>query len=456
MNDIVYRNIASNRSGYVVAPAGCGKTEAIVRAVNTYGTGKQLILTHTNAGVGALKKRFKKFQVSSEKYHIETISGWALGWIKKYPTLSGYAGSLPLPENNQWPQIYTSATTLLSKNFIQWVIKNSYSGVIIDEYQDCTIPMHDLIKLIKSILPCRALGDPLQAIFGFNERLVDWNDVSSEFNEDFGHLNTPYRWINAENTPLGEWLINSRTNFLANQLPDFNNSPIIIENIDPAQKNTHILRLCLSLEGSLCVIGPKHGIFSQTLATMLSNIGLKWVEPNDLPKAKDCLTSIQASTTPALQAEAALTFINIAYAGLGSLKVFITNILKGTLRKPKGVRKLDLFHKYKTGYTHQLFLDILIFLSEEKIRCKRIESANTVKAALRNSIEENQTLLETFSTLIAERKYIGTYRPKRCFGTTLLLKGLEFDHTVIIYDETNLKDLYVALTRGCKSIYIVK
>ena len=46
----------------LIAPAGHGKTELVVDMVETF-TGKQLILTHTNAGVDALEKRLAKRKI---------------------------------------------------------------------------------------------------------------------------------------------------------------------------------------------------------------------------------------------------------------------------------------------------------------------------------------------------------------------------------------------------------
>ena len=34
---------------------------------------------------------------------------------------------------------------LMQRDFVKKGILNSYAGVIVDEYQDCTIPMHALI-----------------------------------------------------------------------------------------------------------------------------------------------------------------------------------------------------------------------------------------------------------------------------------------------------------------------
>ena len=225
MTEVVYQAIAQATHGYVEAPAGCGKTDAIVRAVGSYCDDKQLILTHTNAGVDVLRQRFRLHNIPSSKYHIDTISGWAWGWVRKYPINSEYDGSTDIPV---WGNIYGAMSKLLEKGFVQQVVLNSYAGVIVDEYQDCTLAMHSLIVHIKNFLPCRVLGDPLQGIFGFNNQdsLIEWPAVESEFGNSLGVLTEPYRWIKAGNEPLGRWLLETRPTFLQGQEPDFRGSPI--------------------------------------------------------------------------------------------------------------------------------------------------------------------------------------------------------------------------------------
>jgi len=45
---------------------------------------------------------------------------------------------------------------------------------------------------------------------------------------------------------------------------------------------------------------------------------------------------------------------------------------------------------------------------------------------------------------------------RKLIGTTLLVKGLEYDHAVILEaDILDAKDLYVAMTRGSKSLTII-
>lgn len=207
MSEEVYRAIAEADAGFVESPAGCGKTEAIVRTVGGYCPNTQLVLTHTHAGVDVLRQRFRDHGVPSAKYHVDTIAGWAWGWVRKYPDNAGYEGATDIAD---WANVYAAMTALLDKEFVTRGIVNSYAGVIVDEYQDCTLPMHALIARMNTLLPCRVLGDELQGIFDFNnEDLIGWSDVRAEFRHDLGVLDTPHRWIRADNHDLGQWLLDN-------------------------------------------------------------------------------------------------------------------------------------------------------------------------------------------------------------------------------------------------------
>ncbi|TAL00255.1 MAG: DNA/RNA helicase, partial [Rhodospirillaceae bacterium] len=150
MSDEVCRAIAAAETGYVEAPAGCGKTESIVRTVGAFCEKPQLVLTHTHAGVDALRQRFRDRQIPARKYHVDTIAGWAWGWVRKYPINASYGGSIDIAE---WNDVYGAFATLLGRDFVRQGVVNSYSGAIVDEYQDCTVPMHRMIVQLKSILP---------------------------------------------------------------------------------------------------------------------------------------------------------------------------------------------------------------------------------------------------------------------------------------------------------------
>ena len=70
-------------SAAIIAPAGHGKTEMIAEIVQ-YAKGKQLLLTHTNAGVDAIEKRLQKRNVSKEKYTVTTIAAFCIKWCLSY------------------------------------------------------------------------------------------------------------------------------------------------------------------------------------------------------------------------------------------------------------------------------------------------------------------------------------------------------------------------------------
>src|SRR5712691_5062797 len=100
--------LASAQRGYVSSPAGCGKTHLIAEAVSLHNTGRELILTHTHAGVDALRRKLRRKSASSAAYHIDSIAAWALGFARAFPKTAGYQAP-PDPKNADWEQIYRAA-----------------------------------------------------------------------------------------------------------------------------------------------------------------------------------------------------------------------------------------------------------------------------------------------------------------------------------------------------------
>lgn len=127
--------IYSLSAGSVVAAAGCGKTEQIARATG-YGEGRRLVLTHTHAGVDALRKRLKDNHVSSTRFAIDTIAGWCLRYAASYPSRSRLTVVEPKGEEG-WTSVYDATLKLLVSGAVNQVLRSSYSGVFVDEYQDC-------------------------------------------------------------------------------------------------------------------------------------------------------------------------------------------------------------------------------------------------------------------------------------------------------------------------------
>ena len=77
--------------GLVVSPAGCGKTHLIFDAITRNSDPKPiLVLTHTNAGVAALRGRLNRAGVKPSTYRLSTIDGWAIRIISTFPARAGH------------------------------------------------------------------------------------------------------------------------------------------------------------------------------------------------------------------------------------------------------------------------------------------------------------------------------------------------------------------------------
>jgi AAA domain len=461
MSEEVYRAIANATSGFVESPAGCGKTEAIVRTVGTYCTGCQLILTHTHAGVDALRQRFREQNIPSGKFHIDTIAGWCWGWVRRYPNNASYHSSMEIAV---WNEVYAAMSNLLQKNFVRKGVLNSYDGVIIDEYQDCTASMHRVIANLKLILPCRVLGDDLQGIFGFgSEPLISWSDVRTEFVNDLGILQTPHRWLRAENATLGEWLLSTRSFLRQGTEPDYQGSPIDRRSVSFADLSSQLIRLTHEKQGRMCVIGPKARPLPASIETTLINNNYRILEPNELSTLRALILTL-SDGSPAQQSEAAFKFLTRTHGGLPQDEsVFIRKLLKDESQRPRRSDRKTLCEKHSAGVTPRLLLDLLQYIDRSaEILCKLRESVSALKCVLEEHIQSGTELKSSYRDEITRRKYQNRSHFYRCTGSTLLVKGLEFDHTLILRSPDwqtsrgNYNDLYVALTRGSKSTTLME
>lgn len=77
-----YQEFISSPKSFLIAPAGYGKTYSIAECLrHTPDNHKQLILTHTHAGIASIKEKVTEMGVESSKYHIETITGFAQKYV---------------------------------------------------------------------------------------------------------------------------------------------------------------------------------------------------------------------------------------------------------------------------------------------------------------------------------------------------------------------------------------
>jgi len=214
--------------GTVEAPAGCGKTELIVSALRRQSNPKPvLVLTHTNAGVAALRHRLQRHEVPQNRYRLSTIDGWALRILKTFPERSGIAPAhLDLEDaRRDYPAIKAAIARLLASRHIDDVLFASCSRVIVDEYQDCDPDQHAVVCHLATILPTVVLGDPMQEIFNWRGHHPDWDDDVVGSFPLVAELTRPWRWENAGAHELGAWLLDVRRTLNAGGRIDLQTAP---------------------------------------------------------------------------------------------------------------------------------------------------------------------------------------------------------------------------------------
>lgn len=96
---------------------------------------------------------------------------------------------------------------------------------------------------------------------------------------------------------------------------------------------------------------------------------------------------------------------------------------------------------------------------EEKPETKvyRLAAFSALKESLIKAVSDpTLTIRDAASKVREQRRHQGDKRiALRAIGSTLLLKGLECDHVIILNaDEMNSQNLYVALSRAAKSITV--
>ena len=129
-------DLLSIRRGTVTAPAGCGKTHLIAESLTRHeGAKPTLVLTHTNAGVAALRGRLDRADVRPSAYRLFTIDGWAMRLVSIFPKRAAHDQSLlnlATPATD-YPNIRFAAARLLKAGHVNEVLSASYARLIVDD-----------------------------------------------------------------------------------------------------------------------------------------------------------------------------------------------------------------------------------------------------------------------------------------------------------------------------------
>ena len=464
---------AGTRRGSVIAAAGCGKTEQIARGT-ARSVGRRLILTHTHAGIDALKGRLRTNGVPEGKYVLDTIAAWSLRFAAAYPARSGF--QIPNPTHDDWDTVYQCAATLIGSGAMNGVLKASYAGLFVDEYQDCTTGQHAIVAALSDHLPTCVFGDPMQAIFGFRGQTpVDWQGEVYPVFPGAGQLLKPWRWHKIGNTPFAEWLRQIREQLENRQTIDLGSTPACVNFIPlppggssrqaSAQRQQAILGTCKAVtagEGqSIVIIGDEANLAARAkLAKGLAKRGYTNIEPVGCRDLFDHADAIGAATgLPRLKA--LLEFAAICMTGIGKadlIRGVESHLGGGKLGRARFHDIIPLCLEIIETPDFDTPSRLLSALqSRPGTYLYRREMFHAMRSALRMmSTGEHDSLSDAAWQMQNRIRHTGRRIGYRSIGSTLLVKGLEFDHAVIV-DAGRLtrKNLYVAMTRPSRTLTIL-
>lgn len=458
--------VLGSRRGMIVAPAGCGKTHLIIEVLRVAQDKPYLVLTHTTAGVTALKKRLKRLSVPPQNYVVTTIDGWALRIAGCFPSLCPLDVGPEIPARF-YPSLRRSVLKLLSDGNINEAISASYSRLLVDEYQDCNTLQHEMTVALSRILPTVVFGDPLQCIFSFSGPMPHWTNTVEACFPLLTTLNTPWRWDNALAPALGEWILEARRKLLRSESLDLMSCRGFVHfhhltrdqnaNIIQQQQQYYAL-LGQYPNDSLLVIGDSRRASTRHQFAQRIN-GIDVVEPVDL---SDVMRMAQRLD----EADAGLDLLEKV---LISASEMMTNMEVNTslrrvssiLAGRNGIEPSPLEHAMTSLAREPSRQNIRSVLShmQSKIgsRIFRAGAFQVLKDALGLAISSPEMDIHEAASVIREqRRYQGDRRiTRRSIGSTLLLKGLESDHALILdAGSMNASNFYVALSRGAKSVVV--
>ncbi|MDX3970784.1 MAG: UvrD-helicase domain-containing protein [Bradyrhizobium sp.] len=451
--------------GTVTAPAGCGKTHLIAQTLRRHNGPKPiLVLTHTNAGVAALRSRLDKADVPARSYRLSTIDGWAMRLIGMFPRRSDAHPDLLRLTNpkTDYPAIRLAAWKLLKAGHIQELLKATYARQIVDEYQDCSVPQHAIVHYAAQALPTCVLGDPMQAIFGWQgNALADWNEHVCRHFPIVGELDIPWRWRNAGTEELGRWLLDVRRRLSLNQPVDLLLGPSEVTwvNLDGTEDRVRQLRAAqtraLTENGTVLIIGDSRSPQSQRL--FASQIpGAVTVEAVDLGDLVLFARTLDFRAENALQK--VVEFAASVMTGIGA-----ADLLRrvGVLERGTGRREASDTERaamiFNTERTPKAAVDLLVEMGREGgVRTHRPAVLRACIKALQGcESADNNSFHEAAIRAREQNRVLGRPLPRRAVGSTLLLKGLEADVSVILdAGDLDARNLYVAMTRGSRRLVV--
>lgn len=469
----------------VEMPAGTGKTHLLAAVVTELTAlvasdeppqkNRALVLTHTNAGVHAIRKRLDDFGARAT-IRVSTITSFAFELARAYPQLGG----LEVPGVPNWANSasYIEAATHVSgSGHIRRVLEASFTHLLVDEYQDCTESQHEFVLRLTDAIPAAGVfGDRLQAIFGFADPLVSWSAVETAFPR-FDVNWTPWRW-KGHNESLGRWLVKVRGLLKAGEVFDFSAAalpdgvrfeygsqdhrvlPRVAREVGTAEETVLILcgiapemvrATAKRLNGQYSAMEEIRGSYMRNQLTVLNATDPirygRWLAD----VAKNCFVGYGDLNPPVLlKLDKGLTVSHLKRDGLSETLTALD--LVATKRNLESLAQAMLVlarAKEARLHSHEAWYDML----------SAIRSASAVATTPEDSSlgSDSVPLLNHLDMIRNRLRHTGREDRRRIVSRTVLIKGLEYDHVIVanVDQITDACNLYVALSRARKTITVL-
>lgn len=457
---VVELDLLQINHGAIVAPAGCGKTQLITDALSRHqGPKPILVLTHTNAGVAALRARLQKAGVAPSAYRLATLDGFAIRLISTFPLRSGHDPRIIEGGRPDYLAIRDSAIGLVQAGHLTDLLKASYDRLLVDEYQDCSVRQHLMVGHLAQHIRTVVVGDPFQAIFGFGgDALPDWSNVLAYFPVQ-GELKTPWRWINAGSPELGTWLLSMRDKLASRTPVDLRGAPGIewvqLDGVRDEERRLAAGSVEAPGDTKVLIIGESTNPSGQRrFARRLA--GAVTVEAVDLRDLTDFGRALNVDDPDALALIAGYAEDLMSNFGGEELVHSVASAKTNALgRAPTMIEAAAL--NFEAVRSLAAVSDLLVAINQAGgVNCYRpAVLAATYRALQLASPADGPSLSEATIIVREQSRLLGRPLARRSVGSTLLLKGLEAEVSVILNADTlNARNLYVAMTRGSKRLLV--
>lgn len=437
--------------GAIVAPAGHGKTELIAKVA---ALGKRtLVLTHTNAGIQAIRARLKRMRIPRSAVVVDTIAGWCLRYAHAFPGIA--QPPLDMPVGSQWDDVHGGVKSALGVPAIRRVVEASYDRILIDEYQDCNGHQHELAIALSAITPTMIFGDPMQGIFEFAGATLSWErEIHATF-PLVAELEVPYRWRD-KNPALGDWIADARNRLIRGDRVEFAGGPVAYRHADDAFDMEALFQSIEGKEGTVAAIHCNKGICYRLAAAARG--GYQAIEEMAAKTMTEFAARWDASPTQPVRRDTLRWLFGESFSmrKLGveeSPSAEETSLLEA-IKVPMAALAVD---------GPRAALEILLLTRKlPRARLHRQELVRDVERAISElAAGRCATMLEAAKRIRDRAGVVGRRMPKRAVSTPLLLKGLEFDHVVVpdaahfAYErQAQAKLFYVAISRPTQSLTI--